>query len=163
MYRAYDPSLYSLSKVGACFMMVLFGRSLSPSQFARSTLRLCGFVTFILRSTNLEEVVLFLALHLLLRLRWRYPSHTVDSCQRAFLAAYMLSSKVLLDHCYSTKAWRRVTGDMYSLQDINDMERALCSLLEWDINVRATTMTSFREALLREFGTLCVKNRGFHT
>ena len=47
----------------------------------------------------------------------------------------MLASKIICDDTYSNKSWCIVGQGMFALREINQMEREMCSYLEWQLNV----------------------------
>jgi hypothetical protein len=47
----------------------------------------------------------------------------------------MLASKIICDDTYSNKSWCIVGQGMFALRQINQMERGMCSYLEWQLNV----------------------------
>jgi len=61
----------------------------------------------------------------------------------------MIASKVICDDTYSNRSWSIVAQGMFSLREINQMEREMCSYLEWELNVDNNVLTNF-EAKIRE-------------
>jgi len=61
----------------------------------------------------------------------------------------MIASKVICDDTYSNRSWSIVAQAMFTLREINQMEREMCSYLEWELTVDNTMLTTF-EAKLRE-------------
>ena len=47
----------------------------------------------------------------------------------------MIASKVMCDDTYSNKSWSIVAQGMFTLCEINQMEREMCGYLEWELNV----------------------------
>ncbi|CAL1711356.1 unnamed protein product [Somion occarium] len=101
------------------------------------------FIAYALHRTRLHSSVTFAALYLLQRLKARFPAARGSSGHRLFISAFMLASKVMCDDTYSNKSWSIVGQGMFALREINQMEREMCSYLEWQLNVEP--------ALLREF------------
>jgi hypothetical protein len=52
----------------------------------------------------------------------------------------MLASKVIYDDTYSNKSWSIVGQGMFALREINQMEREMCSYLEWQLKVAPTAL-----------------------
>ncbi|KXN85284.1 PHO85 cyclin-2 [Leucoagaricus sp. SymC.cos] len=64
----------------------------------------------------------------------------------------MIASKVICDDTYSNKSWAIVAQGMFSLREVNQMEREMCGYLDWEINVDNEILTSFESALRHDFG-----------
>ena len=47
----------------------------------------------------------------------------------------MITSKVICDDTYSNKLWAIVAQGMFTLCEINQMEREMCGYLEWELSV----------------------------
>jgi hypothetical protein len=71
-----------------------------------------------------------------------------------FLAALMVSSKWFFDsdHNYRNVAWVTVGGNMYTLQQINKMEKELYSHLDWNIFIDNLDLYAFTSQLEASFG-----------
>ncbi|EKM53413.1 uncharacterized protein PHACADRAFT_259782 [Phanerochaete carnosa HHB-10118-sp] len=141
------------AKVCAHFVTHLFAcpeqpPAQSPSQPAP---RLDLFIAYALHRTRLHESVTFAALYLLQRLKARFPAARGSSGHRLFISAFMLSSKVICDDTYSNKSWSIVGQGMFALREINQMEREMCSYLEWQLNVEPTALVEFQEKVKRDF------------
>ncbi|EIN06688.1 hypothetical protein PUNSTDRAFT_18136, partial [Punctularia strigosozonata HHB-11173 SS5] len=109
---------------------------------------LAQFVAYALHRTRLHQSVTFAALYLLQRLKQRFPAARGSSGHRLFLSAFMIASKVICDDTYSNKSWCIVGQGMFALREINQMEREMCSYLEWELNVDPTSLSEF-ERLVR--------------
>jgi hypothetical protein len=64
----------------------------------------------------------------------------------------MIASKVICDDTYSNKSWGIVAQGMFSLREINQMEREMCSYLDWELTVDAKTLKTFEVILKKAFG-----------
>ena len=49
----------------------------------------------------------------------------------------MIASKVICDDTYSNKSWCIAGQNLYTLKEVNQMEREMCSYLEWLLRVEA--------------------------
>ncbi|KDE09624.1 hypothetical protein MVLG_00031 [Microbotryum lychnidis-dioicae p1A1 Lamole] len=96
------------------------------------------FVAYALYRTRLPTNIIYQALLLLSRLKARYPSArgTSTSPHRLFLSSLMLSSKISMDDTYSNKSWQVVGQGLFSLREVNQMERELFAFLGWNVVVR---------------------------
>ncbi|KAH9989749.1 hypothetical protein BJV77DRAFT_668770 [Russula vinacea] len=115
------------------------------------TPRLDHFIAYALHRTRLHPSVTFAALYLLQRLKARFPAAKGSSGHRLFISAFMLASKIICDDTYSNKSWCIVGQGMFALREINQMEREMCSYLEWQLNVDPTTLRDFQNRVQRDF------------
>jgi hypothetical protein len=89
---------------------------------------------------NVDAATLpFAALYPLQRLKARFPPAKGSSGHRLSISAFMPTSKLICDNMYSSKSWCIVGQGMFTLREINPMEREMCSYLEWQLNVNAAT------------------------
>jgi hypothetical protein len=63
----------------------------------------------------------------------------------------MIASKVICDDTYSNKSWTIVAQGLFTLREINQMEREMCSYLDWELNVDSETMSRFERAVKKDF------------
>jgi hypothetical protein len=63
----------------------------------------------------------------------------------------MIASKVICDDTYSNKSWCIVGQGMFALREINQMEREMCSYLEWELNVDPKSLQEFEHLVRKEF------------
>jgi hypothetical protein len=64
----------------------------------------------------------------------------------------MIASKVICDDTYSNKSWAIVAQGMFSLREVNQMEREMCGYLDWEITVDNDVLSKFEAALYQDFG-----------
>ena len=57
------------------------------------------------------------------------------TCHRVFLACLIMSAKNLNDSSPKNKYWARYTQGLFSLPEVNLMEKQLLYLLDWDLRV----------------------------
>lgn len=112
---------------------------------------LAMFIAYALHRTRLHASVTFAALYLLQRLKARFPAARGSSGHRLFISAFMLASKVICDDTYSNKSWSIVGQGMFALREINQMEREMCSYLEWQLNVEPQQLRDFELKVRRDF------------
>lgn len=55
----------------------------------------------------------------------------------------MIASKVICDDTYSNQSWGIVAQKMFTLKEINQMEREMCGYLEWNLNFGDREMLDF--------------------
>lgn len=109
------------------------------------------FIAYALHRTKLHQSVNYAALVLLQRLKARFPTARGSSGHRLFISAFMIASKVMCDDTYSNKSWGIVAQGMFSLREINQMEREMCSYLEWELTVDATILKNFETMVRKDF------------
>ncbi|KAH9944766.1 hypothetical protein B0H21DRAFT_745724 [Amylocystis lapponica] len=109
------------------------------------------FIAYALHRTRLHSSVTFAALYLLQRLKARFPAARGSSGHRLFISAFMIASKVICDDTYSNKSWSIVGQGMFALREINQMEREMCSYLEWQLNIEPSALKEFEAKVRRDF------------
>ncbi|KAI9062359.1 cyclin-like protein [Trametes sanguinea] len=112
---------------------------------------LANFIAYALHRTRLHTSVTFAALYLLQRLKARFPAARGSSGHRLFISAFMIASKVICDDTYSNKSWSIVGQGMFALREINQMEREMCSYLEWQLNIDPDALREFEAKVRRDF------------
>ncbi|KAF8484103.1 hypothetical protein JB92DRAFT_1629761 [Gautieria morchelliformis] len=122
--------------------------SASPST---PTPTLAHFVAYALHRTRLHPSVTFTALFLLSRLKSRFPAARGSSGHRLFISAFMIASKVVCDDTYSNKSWTVVGQGMFSLREINQMEREMCGYLDWILNIPPKDLVEFDARVRKEY------------
>ena len=119
----------------------------SPSSSSRPTPRLSEFIAYALYRTRLPVAVTHQALYLLKRLKSRFPAARGSSGHRLFISALMLASKSSCDDTYSNKSWTIVGQGLFSLREVNQMERELFGYLGYKVNVEPEELDSFVKGL----------------
>ncbi|KAF8161279.1 hypothetical protein B0H34DRAFT_373641 [Crassisporium funariophilum] len=141
-----------LAKLATRFITHLFACPDYPPSSSHAHAKLPYFIAYALHRTKLHEAVTFAALVLLQRLKARFPSARGSSGHRLFISAYMISSKVMCDDTYSNKSWSIVAQGMFSLREINQMEREMCNYLDWELTADDPILSDFDVAVRRDFG-----------
>lgn len=88
---------------------------------------------------------------LLQRLRARFPTAQCTSARRLFASAYMIMSKVIWEDTYSNKSWRVATQEIYSLREINQMEREMCGYVDWELTVDNKMLSDFEMMVTKDY------------
>ncbi|KDQ17827.1 hypothetical protein BOTBODRAFT_29134 [Botryobasidium botryosum FD-172 SS1] len=96
---------------------------------------LAQFIAHSLHRTHLYSSVTFATLFLLNCLKRCFPATRSSSGHRLFISAFMIASKIICDDTYSNKSWCVVVQGMFSLREINQMEREMRVYLEWVLTV----------------------------
>ncbi|KAN0062678.1 hypothetical protein ACQY0O_004868 [Thecaphora frezii] len=115
----------------------------APTSSGKPTPRLAEFIAYALYRTRLPVFVTHQALYLLRRLKSRFPAARGSSGHRLFISALMLASKSSCDDTYSNKSWVIVGQGLFSLREINQMERELFGYLGYKVNVEPEQLDAF--------------------
>ncbi|KAF9485996.1 hypothetical protein BDN70DRAFT_870484 [Pholiota conissans] len=140
-----------LARLAGRFITHLFACPDYPPSSSHAHARLPFFIAYALHRTKLHPAVTFAALVLLQRLKARFPSARGSSGHRLFISAYMISSKVMCDDTYSNKSWCIVAQGMFTLREVNQMEREMCNYLDWELTVDDPILTNFELAVKNDF------------
>ncbi|KAF9047404.1 hypothetical protein BJ165DRAFT_1403129 [Panaeolus papilionaceus] len=140
-----------LAKLATRFITHLFACPDYPPSTTHSHAKLPYFIAYALHRTKLHPSVTFAALVLLQRLKARFPSAKGSSGHRLFISAYMISSKVMCDDTYSNKSWCIVAQGMFTLREINQMEREMCNYLDWELTADDPILSNFEKAVRADF------------
>jgi hypothetical protein len=141
----------NIARLSARFITHLFACPEYPPQSTQSQAKLRHFIAYALYRTKLHPSVTFAALVLLQRLKARFPAARGSSGHRLFISAFMIASKVIYDDIYSNKSWSVVAQGMFSLREINQMEREMCSYLEWELTVNNPILGDFEAMVKQDF------------
>jgi hypothetical protein len=63
----------------------------------------------------------------------------------------MIASKVICDDTYSNKSWGIVAQGMFTLREVNQMEREMCSYLDWELTVDNPILENFETMVRHDF------------
>ncbi len=96
-----------------------------------------------------------MALFILARLKECFPTTRGSSGRRIFISAFMIASKVICDDTYFNRLWYIVGQNLYTLKEVNQMEREMCSYLEWLLHVEAPELEAFTQRVTKEYGADC--------
>jgi len=141
----------TLARLAARFITHLFACPDYPPSSGHTHAKLPYFIGYALHRTKLHPAVTFAALVLLQRLKARFPSARGSSGHRLFISAYMISSKVMCDDTYSNKSWCIVAQGMFTLREINQMEREMCNYLDWELTVDEPILGNFEKQVKIDF------------
>jgi len=145
----------SIATIAARFISHLFDCPDAPStsSSAKPQTPLPQFIAYGLHRTKLHQSVTIAALVLLQRLKARFPTARGSSSHRLFISAFMIASKVICDDTYSNKSWGIVAQGMFTLREINQMEREMCNYLEWELSVDNSILVNFEASLRQDFSS----------
>lgn len=129
---------------------------------ARSLPSLMTFISRLVRYTNVYTSTLLTAACYLDKLKRLLPrdAHGLPSTShRIFLACLILSAKCHNDSSPQNKHWAEYTDGLFSLEDVNLMERQLLQLFNWDVRVCDEDLYSALEMLLTPIKHDLVRSR----
>lgn len=118
----------------------------SPSDENEKEKRLPSLMTFLtrlVRYTNVYTGTLLATLVYLNRLKQRLPKNARGlpcTRHRILLSCLILSSKFHNDSSPKNSHWAKYTDGLFSVKDVNLMERQLLYLLNWDLKVKNLEM-----------------------
>jgi hypothetical protein len=140
-----------MARLCARFITHLFACPEYPPTSTHSQAKLPHFIAYAFHRTKLHESVTFAALVLLQRLKARFPTARGSSGHRLFISAFMIASKVICDDTYSNKSWSIVAQGMFTLREINQMEREMCNYLDWELTVDNPILSNFQIMVKEDF------------
>jgi hypothetical protein len=141
----------SVAHLCARFITHLFTCPEYPPSSTHSQQKLPQFIAYALHRTKLHTSVTYASLVLLQRLKARFPTARGSSGHRLFISAFMIASKVICDDTYSNKSWSIVAQGMFNLREVNQMEREMCSYLDWELTVDNPILGNFEAAVNKDF------------
>lgn len=110
----------------------------SPNKQGSKLPSLMSFISRLVRHTNVYTSTLLVTVCYLNRLKCILPrdaSGLPSTIHRIFLACLILSAKFHNDSSPLNKHWAKYTDGLFSVEDVNLMERQLVQLLNWDLRV----------------------------
>ncbi|CCD22760.1 Pcl1p NDAI_0A06050 [Naumovozyma dairenensis CBS 421] len=112
---------------------------------------LMTFITNLVRYTNVYTPTLLTTVCYLNKLKRLLPKDATglpSTIHRIFLACLILSAKFHNDSSPLNKHWVKYTDGLFTLEDVNLMERQLLQLLDWDLRVSEDDLLIDLEMLL---------------
>lgn len=113
-------------------------KNAKPSPGEKSLPSLMTFISRLVRYTNVYAGTLMTTLVYLSKLKLKLPKNAQGlpcTRHRIFLSCLILASKFHNDSSPKNVHWATYTDGLFSLKDVNLMERQLLFLLNWDIRV----------------------------
>lgn len=120
-------------------------KSSKSSPGEKSLPSLMTFISRLVRYTNVYSGTLMTTLVYLNKLKQKLPKNALGmpcTRHRIFLSCLILASKFHNDSSPKNVHWASYTDGLFTLKDVNLMERQLLYLLNWDIKVSNDDMIS---------------------
>lgn len=115
-----------------------------PAEYSLENLPpLKQFILHLVHSSKVPCSTLMSTLVYLHRLRAKLPPLTKGmpcTPHRIFLACLIMAAKNLNDTSPKNKHWARYTMGLFSVQEVNLMEKQLLYLLDWDLRIKDTDL-----------------------
>ena len=146
--------------MGNLFDLPLDGLSDSiPSQ--QHLVRIPDLLRNIMKRTKISIMTIVVALLLLKRLKNLHPSSrgTRTSVYRLVFSSVLVASKIMYDDTYDNRAWSTVSLGLFTLSDVNLMERDILYFLDYRMFVSREEWTGFLKCLGQSMSTH-FKDRG---
>lgn len=115
------------------------------------SLPLVEFIAYTAYRTRSPDTIIFGAMYLLLRLKSSVRRTRGSTGERLFITALMVAWKVISDDVYSNKSWAAISRGLFTIKEINRMERDLCGFLQWRLHIDGEALSRFQERLQRGF------------
>ena len=122
-------------------MSDLFGKI----QESQQNLPISTLLSNIIKRTKIPIIVLITALLFLQRLKDFFPSckGNRNSCLRLVMVSVILASKTLYDDAFDNKSWASVSGGLFNVSTINQMEREMLFYLGYKLYVSREEWVDF--------------------
>ena len=128
------------------------GSLLLTSQDTDDDVGLYHFLRHVLRKTRTQPVVMVSTLLLLLRFRQRRTHGFGLSRRKLLITALMIASKTLCDTTYSNRAWVTAMNHLFTLHEINGMERQFFREMGWRLTISSAELFAFIHMVRAHFG-----------
>ncbi|KAK7029197.1 hypothetical protein R3P38DRAFT_912005 [Favolaschia claudopus] len=119
----------------------------------KTDMPLPSFISAVLQRIRVHSNVPYVALVLLQRLKARFPQARGSSGHRLFLSTLMIASKMVCDASFSNLSWSIAAQNIFPLREINAMERHMCNLLDWELNVDSRILRNFQAMVRQDFSS----------
>ncbi|CAE6434973.1 unnamed protein product [Rhizoctonia solani] len=136
----------------ARFIVQLFPDHLPATSQTALMPSLTHFVAHILHQTSLHASVTYGALYLLNRLKDQSPTTCCMSHHGLFISTFMIAAKIF-HNPYVNRPWCAVVQGLYTLSELNQMERDMCGHLGWYLGVPVLDFAIFKTTICNTFGS----------
>ncbi len=109
-----------------------------PSPAAEKLPSLEAFISSLVSQSNVQTPTLMSSMIYLLRLKSKLPLNAKGlpcTIHRIFLACLIVAAKNLNDSSPMNKHWAKYTNGLFTVDELNLMERQLLALLDWNLNI----------------------------
>ena len=143
MYGRQEITFLCARSLLSWFAIPGFTSSSTNDTSAGNGLSLDHFIAYLIYRTKTPDVIVIGAMYLLDRLRLRVGRARGSTGYHLFTTALVLAWKIISDDVYSTKSWAQVTRGMFTVHNINRMEREMCLFLGWGLHIDSDAFNSF--------------------
>ncbi|CAE6413357.1 unnamed protein product [Rhizoctonia solani] len=141
----YDP--LPIAKLGARFVSDLFGSDACPETVVNYTPTLSEYICDVISKARVERPVAIYALALLNRLSARRRVSVPHGTFGLFITAYTIAGKMLGDNPYSNNSWCIAGQKLFTLEELNEMERKMCGDLMWELDIGVDELKNVEEKI----------------
>ncbi|GAB1524641.1 hypothetical protein RhiTH_007795 [Rhizoctonia solani] len=136
--------------MGARFVSEVFGVDTCPRIVYNYNPTIEEFMSDAISAARTEHSVAIYAFALLSRLNTYVDEHAYGTFG-LFITAYMIASKMLRDNSYTNTNWCSFGKWVFTLQELNRMERAMCANLKWNLSIDAAEFVGFQAMLYKNY------------
>ncbi|KAG8762830.1 hypothetical protein FRC11_007611 [Ceratobasidium sp. 423] len=143
----YDPT--PIAKLGAWFLSNAFGPDTCAKTVVNYAPTLSEYITDVISAARTQRPIVIYALALLNRLS-AYGS-SIFNTFGLFLTAHMIASKMLGDEHFNNASWCTIGQRMFTLKELNEMERRVCADLGWNLDIGTDELEVFEDELCMRY------------
>ncbi|KAL5631174.1 hypothetical protein ACGC1H_006870 [Rhizoctonia solani] len=146
---SYDP--VPIAKLGARFVSDLFGTDACPETVVNYTPTLSEYICDVISTARVERSNGIYAFALLGRLSVHRRVSIPHGTFGLFITAYTIAGKMLGDNPYNNKSWCIAGQKMFTVEELNRMERKMCRDLRWGLDVDVEELKEVEEKMLEYY------------
>ncbi|KEP52677.1 cyclin, amino-terminal domain protein [Rhizoctonia solani 123E] len=142
----YDPM--PIAELGAQFVSDLFGTDACPETVVNYTPTLSEYICDVISTARVERSTAIYAFALLNRLSVYRRVSITHGTFGLFITAYTIAGKMLGDNPYNNKSWCIAGQKMFTVEELNRLERKMCRDLRWGLDVGVEELKEVEERML---------------
>ncbi|KAJ1304890.1 hypothetical protein OPQ81_006024 [Rhizoctonia solani] len=146
-----DYEYTPIAKFGARLLSDRFGCDVCPRTVINYTPTLSEYIADTIATARIERSIAIYALALLARLSTWARVSVPHGTFGLFITAYMIAGKMLSDSTYNNSSWCIVGQNMFTLGEINEMERKMCGDLKWKLDVSDKELEGFEAKIFEGY------------
>ncbi|KAH7339922.1 hypothetical protein B0J17DRAFT_767596 [Rhizoctonia solani] len=141
----YDPAPFA--KVSARLLSDAFGSDVCPDTVIDYAPTLTEYITDVLSTASIERSIAVYALALLDRLSAQDLVSMPHGTYGLFITAFTIAGKILRDHSFNNKSWAIIGQRVFTLKELNLMERKMCADLQWDLKISVQELEDMEDEI----------------